>query len=62
MQVQQVHSVFDVVYNQQRKQVYTTLKDTNGQTFVQYQAYYYPLYTKRGVLEVQKGSTIDLKV
>lgn len=62
MQVQQVHSAFDVVYNQQRKQVYTTLKDTNGQTFVQYQAYYYPLYTKHGVLEVQKGSTIDLKV
>ena len=61
MQVQQVFSTVDAVYNQERKRVYTTVKDNSGQTFVEYTEYYYPLYTKQGVLETQKGSTIDLK-
>ena len=61
MQVQQVFSTVDTVYNQERKRVYTTVTDNTGKTFVEYEEYYYPLYTKRGVLEVEKGSTIDLK-
>jgi hypothetical protein len=61
MQVQQVFSTVDVVYNQERKRVYTTVIDNTGQRRVEYAEYFYPLYTKRGVLEVEKGSTIDLK-
>jgi len=61
MQVQQIFSTVDAVYNQERKRVYTTVEDNTGKTFVEYKEYYYPLYTKQGVLEVEKGSTIDLK-
>ncbi len=61
MQVQQVFSTVDVIYDQQRKRVYTTVVDNTGKKFVEYTEYYYPLYTKQGVLEMQKGSTIDLK-
>jgi hypothetical protein len=61
MQVQQVFSTVDTVYNQERKRIYKTVQDNTGKTFVEYTEYYYPLYTKRGVLEVQKGSTIDLQ-
>jgi hypothetical protein len=61
MKVQQVFSTVDTVYNQERKRVYTTVTDNTGKTHVEYAEYYYPLYTKRGVLEVEKGSTIDLK-
>jgi hypothetical protein len=61
MHVQQVFSTIDTVYNQERKRVYKTVVDNTGKTSVECQEYYYPLYTKKGVLEVPKGATIDLK-
>jgi hypothetical protein len=61
MQVQQIFSTIDTVYNHERKRIYTTVVDNAGKTAIQYQEYFYPLYTKQGVLEVSKGTNIDLK-
>ena len=61
MKIEQVFSTIDTVYNQERKRIYTTVADNAGNTRIECVEYFYPLYTRQGVLEVQKGSTIDLK-
>ena len=61
MQVQQVYSTYDVIYDQERKRIYKTILDNTGKTFTEYAEYYYPLYTRQGVSEVSKGTNIDLK-
>jgi hypothetical protein len=62
MQVQQVFNTQDVYYNRERMQVHRTLVDNQNRTYYETETYYYPLYTKKGVLEVPKGKNIDLKV
>jgi len=61
MQVQQVYNTADIYYNRERLQVHRTIKDEQNRLYYETEYYYYPLYTKQGVLEVPKGATIDLR-
>lgn len=61
MRVQQVYNTTDVYYNRERMQVHRTLVDKDNRLYYETEYYYYPLYTKQGVLEVPKGANIDLQ-
>ena len=61
MHVSQVHRAYDVVDNRERQRVYTSVVDNKGNTSINYEEYYYQIYTNKAELveHKPKGQHID---